>query len=766
MSRKTKPRRQQPLPASKLVSMTASRASLLPLGALAAGFGLSMPAFAQSVTPEANTPAEETLPEVSLKTKVEFEDKKNVQVITSSIGKGNQEIRDIPQSLNVVTEKLIDDRKVDTLNQALRLTAGVTFSAAENGTQQDIFIRGFSVAQVGDLLIDGMKDPSQYDRDTFNYDRIEVLRGSASMLFGRGSTGGVVNQVNKKPLLADLKEVTLTGGSGDYWRSTGDFNMRTSEHTALRINGMVTKANNYGAEIDKQGLAPSFGFGLGTNNEFNVGLFYLKVDNVPKNGTPYPIIQQFAHAVDPDAYYGAASDYLKGEARYANLQYIHHFEQGGQLTTLLRTGKYDRSQWYSTYRLPVGTTSVDDSTVLTRVGLTPRKDYYTGTYLQSDYSNEFSWFGMKHAIITGVDAARETADRYVSGNAVGANYPKGTTTIGTPDDGYIAALSPAWAPANDYVSKNAGVFIQDLIEFMPHWKFLAGLRWDTIDGNFNTTVGTGASALRTSANMNDSVFSHRLGLLFQPTAMASFHLSYGTSFNTSGDTYQFTSVAPNGSTPATQAASIATNANTPPEKSRNFELGAKLDWLNGNLSTRLALFRSEKYNERTTDSDVVGTSYTLSGKRHSQGVELEVTGRPTEAIELYLSYAFIPTSKIDKAGDAPNAQLTVGQPFGLLPQKSGSAWVTYQATQKFRVGTGVIAASKNYSINGATPTRGARAPGYAEIDALAEYYFNPDFYVQINGINLTDKLYVTDLYRGFAVLAPGRNYKVTLGYTF
>jgi catecholate siderophore receptor len=761
----------KPVAGSSAVSGS-QHSSLLSLGALAAGFGLAMPGMVMAQTSSAESADETTLAPVKAKAKVEFEDKKNVQAVTTTIGRGTQDIRDGPQSVNVITERLLDDRKVDTLNEALRLSAGVTFSAAENGTQQDFFIRGFSVAQVGDLLIDGMKDPSQYDRDTFNYDRIEVMRGSASMVFGRGSTGGVVNQVTKKPLLADLKEVTATIGTGDYGRATADFNMRTSEHTALRVNGMYTKADNYGAKIDKKGVAPSFSFGLGTADEFNVGVFYLKVDNRPMSGTPYGIVQQFYDAVDPNDYYGAASDFLKGEAKYGTVHHTHHFEDGGELRTQVRTGKYDRSQWYSTYRLPTGVTAVDDSTVVTRAGLTPRKDHYTGTYLQSDYSNKFEWFGMKHSILGGVDAARETADRYVNNPAnVIPGTPTNTTvstrantTIGTPDDGFRALLTPDWIPSNDYVSKNAGIFVQDLVEFVPHWKLLAGLRWDTIDGDFNTTVGTGAAATATSANLKASLLSHRLGLIFQPTATMSFHFSYGTSFNTSGDTYQFTSVAPNGSTPATQAESIQRNASTPPEKSRNLEVGAKLDWFDGNLSTRLALFRSEKYNERTTDADVVGTSYTLSGKRHSQGAELEIAGRPMRDIEVYVSYAYIPSTSIDIASSAGFA--TQGQRFGLVPRNSGSAWVTYQTTKALRLGTGVTASSTNYSINGATPTRGARAPSYAVVDALAEYFFTPDLYVQLNGINLTNKLYARDLYRGFAVLGPGRNFKFTLGYTF
>ena len=165
--------------------------------------------------------------------------------------------------------------------EALHYTAGITFAATENGTDQDIRLRGFPIATTGDLLIDGMRDPSQYDRDTFNLDRIEVMRGSASMLFGRGSTGGVVNQVSKKPLLADQTDVVGTVGTGGYVRATGDFNIRTGETSALRINAMANKADNGGAKIDKHGIAPTLQLGPRHARRIQRRPFYLDNDNVP-----------------------------------------------------------------------------------------------------------------------------------------------------------------------------------------------------------------------------------------------------------------------------------------------------------------------------------------------------------------------------------------------------------------------------------------------------------------------------------------------------
>ena len=187
--------------------------ALLPLGAmmLAASAGT----WAQPADPQGRT-----LAPVVVREKAEApEGKEALRATTTTIGRGNQELRNIPQSITVVTEKLIDDRNLDTVKDVLRNTGGISFLAAEGG-EEDIRLRGFSLAGTGDIFLDGMRDPAFYDRDTFNHDRIELLRGSASMLFGRGSTGGAVNQVSKVPRLITEHEVIGTVGSHGFRRMT------------------------------------------------------------------------------------------------------------------------------------------------------------------------------------------------------------------------------------------------------------------------------------------------------------------------------------------------------------------------------------------------------------------------------------------------------------------------------------------------------------------------------------------------------------------
>jgi catecholate siderophore receptor len=748
---KKRAQRRDARPQQKQTPTLGADKALLPLGALM--LAASVSSWAQTAPSN-----EATLSTVTVKEKAEVQSKDSVQTKKTQIGRSTQDIRDVPQSLTVVTERLMDEAKLDTLKQALHYTSGITFAATENGTDQDIRLRGFPVAAVGDLLIDGMKDPSQYDRDTFNYDRIEVLRGSASLLFGRGSTGGVVNQVNKKPLLLDQYELEGTYGTDGVLRTTADLNKVIGENAAFRLNLMRTKGDNHGAKIDKYGIAPTISWGIGTRDEFSVGLFHLDVDNVPMSNIRY-LQGTVASGLNPKDFYGSPSDFLKGKATYAHASWTHRFEADTELRTQVRAGKFDRSQWGSTasFGLTNGATTTLDNlsgnTILNISGLSPRKDRHEGVYMQSDFTTKANWGGLKHQLQMGVDASKEKAWFYAANGQPGTNYNKGSTTVGAPDSLSPLSVSPNWRYDQSYNAWSLGAYVQDLVEIAPHWKLLGGLRWDRVSATPERDLYTSGTFTRhevTNLRYN-SLWSQRVGVLYQPSDTASFHAAYSTSFNSSADTYRFTSQQ---------------NANTDAEKSRNFEIGAKLDWLDGNLSTRGAIFRTEKYNERTTDADFAGDSYLLNGKRHAAGVELDMVGRLSPKWDIYASYTWIPVAKIDKTGSA--AANTIGQRVGLTPKQSGSMWVGYQATPKFRVAGGIRGVSTNRPVSGTTGAASAtaRAPGYMAADLMFEYRFTDDVYARLNINNVANKTYGDQLYPGFVTLGEARNVRLTVGTRF
>jgi len=780
--------RKKPAPTDTAATAATTTRRLLPLGALAAGFGLStlvqaqttpavpaVPAVPTLPVGAASAPAEPVMPVIRAKAAAVRTGKDNVQAITTHIGKGTQELRDIPQSVTVITERLIDDRNIDTLKEALHNTAGISFLAAEGG-EEDIRLRGYSLQATGDIFVDGIRDPAFYDRDSFNWDRLEVLRGSASMLFGRGSTGGAVNQASKGPLLFGRNEVSVTLGSGDTLRSTADLNIRLGENAALRINAMLTQANNWGNKIDKEGLALSAGFGIGTRDAFTASVYHLANHNGIHYGMPWLMpstgsADRSLVPVDPKSYYGMASDYANGGVDLVSLQHLRRLGAGSEWKTTLRAGRYSRDQRASAIRfaaaklqpggLAVTGDTISDATQLTRGTNNKTMDMDT-LYLQSDYSAKFEALGFKHSVQAGLDAGHEDFKNFGLQLPAGTTLTKPTTTLGSPDDGAWIDESLRQRFVNrSFRSEALGLYAQDLVQIAPTWKLLGGLRWDRFDGTYRTPqlpAANGTVTAATERKRSDSLWSKRLGVLWQPTAFQSWHASWGTSFNTSGDSYQYD----------------ALGSNTAPESSENFELGGKLDLFDGNLSLRTALFYAVKKNERNRDADTVNaTNYVLLGQRHSAGFELDVAGRISPAWEVFVSYSFIPDAKIDKGADQVNAGGTVtcadcslqGEPVGsrpgLIPRHSGTVWTTYQLNPRWRVGGGINMRSGMAPYQVST----FEAPGYVTADLMAEYTLG-DLRFKANLNNISNKLTADMLYRGHYIPGKGRQLQVTGTWRF
>lgn len=827
MSRQNNPRhhstRRHPLPEAGGPTRHAGQASAtkapVPLGALAAGFGLSLlgsstlaqtmppaappaaasaalaasapvegiaPAAAASTTSPDSTPGGSPLPEVVVKSRSEPKPsaKTSYQAVTSTIGKGKQALRDIPQSVTVVTEKLLTDRHIDTVKEALHSTSGITFLAAEGG-EEDIRLRGFSLQSTGDVFADGLRDPAFYDRDTFNLDRLEVLRGSASMLFGRGSTGGAVNQVNKSPYLQTASEVKLTGGNHKYGRLTGDFNIRTGDDAALRINAMHTEAENNGAgsSIDKRGMAAAYRFGIGKADEFNVALYHLENNNGMNYGMPWikpratdpQSAQTINNQMDPAAYYGMASDYNAGKAQHLTLSHQHRFAGGAEWKSTVRKGAYERDQRAGTVRFAGTTVPNNSPNTLTNPATVDLSNFNSATIInrgtqlkiqdmenlivQSDFTGKFDGLGVKHDVTTGVDMIQEKRTVYNSTSSTTTGpLVKRQTTVGAGDGGtWIDESLRVLARANQFESTSLGAYAQDMMQLNRSWKVLGGLRYDYMLGKYDTYDT--ATGLR-SGNYQQGIseWSKRVGVLFQPNPLHSYHLSYGTSFNTSGDTYSYSSES----------------ANTDPESSQNIELGAKLDSADGLFSTRLALFHSTKLNERNQDPDTAATQLLLSGQRHTAGFEIDFNGKLFDKLETYVSYTWMPIARVDKAASPRTSNSAtaqggnrVGDRPGLTPKHSGTVWNTVQFTPHIRAGLGLNFRSKQAPADIGTPANGIwYAPGYATVDLMGEYVFNKQYALKANLNNAGNKLYADSLYRGHYIPGAGRIFQVTLTAKF
>ncbi|MGB4765849.1 MAG: TonB-dependent receptor plug domain-containing protein, partial [Rugosibacter sp.] len=203
---------------------------LLPLSAMILASLASSPAAnAQEVA----STVEKQLPAVTVQAEAEKAD--GYRATTTRVGKTLQDPHDIPQAITTITKTLMEEQQVGSLREALRNVSGLTFNAAEGGRSGDnMNLRGFYT--FGDMYLDGIRDTAQYNRETFNYEQIDVLRGAGAMLFGRGQAGGVINQVSKTPLNEEQYKLTGSIGENDYQEVTADLNKPLNENTAVRIN--------------------------------------------------------------------------------------------------------------------------------------------------------------------------------------------------------------------------------------------------------------------------------------------------------------------------------------------------------------------------------------------------------------------------------------------------------------------------------------------------------------------------------------------------
>src|SRR4051812_25616149 len=281
---------------SKFRSPAARRAPLKRLSAAVIA-ALAAPAWAAQS-------AEQALPEV--KVTAPDDDKSFKPDVTTTRGLP-QMLRDVPQSITVINRAVLESQSATSLSDALRNVPGITLGAAEGGTiGNNINLRGFTART--DLYLDGVRDRGQYYRDIFSLDSIEVLKGPSSMLFGRGSTGGAINQVSRLPSLTPHNEVSVTAGTQPSLRTTVDVNKPLSATSAVRVAAMAQDVSSTRDVMKNRdyGLAPSLRTGIGTPTEITLNALFLSNRDMPDYGLP-PVNGHPAN-VSRDNFYGLTDD--------------------------------------------------------------------------------------------------------------------------------------------------------------------------------------------------------------------------------------------------------------------------------------------------------------------------------------------------------------------------------------------------------------------------------------------------------------------------
>ncbi len=716
---------------------------IVPLGAVIAGMAFGYgDAFAQTTqsTQPAQSPAGEvTLPGVDVKNTRDVSD--GVRATTTRVGKTLQDPHDIPQAVTTITNSLMEQQQVGSLREALRNVSGLTFNAAEGGRSGDnMNLRSFYT--FGDLFMDGIRDTAQYNRETFNLEQIDVLRGAGAMLFGRGQAGGVINLVSKTPLRFDQYKFTGSVGTLGYREATADLNKAFSADTALRVNLMQrdegswrsNPATGTEAEFHRKGAAVSLALNQNSNSRFWINHYYAETRDNPDYGITFDSATRAPNKQLPASYFwGTDRNFDKSKTSVTTLVHEYQFSPQTQLRTQLRFGDYERSYWAKT----PNTITPPDALGGAGGNQTRASDYETAA-LQSDFSTRFQALGMKHEFLAGLEYLKEDSHRKALQNfgtaAAPAFYPYQEAITGAP---------------LDFNGKSYALYVQDTIEFIPRWKATMGIRRDQLDANYSST---------TSPALSYGENSYRGALSFHPSPETHYYLGWSDSFSPTADLYQLT-VAP-----------------LPPERSNVIELGAKWLVFEGDLALRAALYRATKDWERNTDLEA--TAAVLTKKRRTDGFELEAAGRITERWEVFSGLALMNAKILDVAQNvnATTGAITSGNPEYVgkrarnTPRYTFNLWTTYKLPGPWKIGGGIETKGDRQAFNpsgaGAVPTlNGAyhpnTAPSYVRWDAVASYT-QKQWALRLNVKNLFNKVYYDAVYDNGGFTVPGTRRTIIL----
>jgi len=686
-------------------------------------------------------------------------------------------ILNTPQTIDVVAQKVIQEQGVNNLEDALKNVPGITLNAGEGGTHGDLVnLRGFSVSD--DYFLDGLRDTGLYTRDTFDYESVEVLKGPSSTLFGRGTTGGAINQVTKSPELFPVNDFALTGGTNAEIRATADVNYVLGETSAVRVNLMGQRNNFDGqpyARDQRWGIAPTLAYGLGTDTVWSLKYLHQQQDDLPYTGVPFLFDQPAP--VPKDAYFGLPTDDReKTDVEVVTGRVAHRFDDIFSITNTARYGTY----WYdaretnahygtancytvaqyrgaplcATTAAPIPVTATNplfpvDGTPINQIFVQRDRPSSEGTIRtlmnETDLTADFA-IGIMHNHLTfGIQADKEDADLTRFAN-------QDTVIIATslldpnPDEAFPGRQTTV---SSRPLTKTAtiGTYIVDNIDIGPQWSMVAAMRFDHFGANYVQPIGTA-----TQFTHNDNIGSPRAAVVYKPAENTSVYFSYGTSFNPSAETLSLS----------------ASDQGLGPERDHTFEVGSKIEVLDGLLALTGAGFNTVMANARISDPDNPGLQE-LAGTERVNGIEIGAQGHITENWELIAGYTYL----------APHAVglIAVGVP-GPIPNSAhdqANLWTVYDWDLGLKTGVGLNwlgrreAATDTASSPGAIVT--AEIPSYVTIDGMIAYPVTDKLSLVLNGYNLANAYYYTNAYfsspmENHVVPGVGRTFLLTANLSF
>ena len=674
------------------------------------------------------------------------------------IGKAPIDPMDLPQSLTLIGQSVIRDQQAQRLSDVVKNVNGVYLSTARASTQEAFSARGYSFSS-SNLFKNGARINSGAMPEMSSLERVEVLKGSAAILYGQVAPGGVVNMVTKQPKFRQGGELSFRAGSYQLYKPAFDVYGPLNGSIAYRVNGIFESARSYRDVVSSERyyVNPSLLFKLGNRTELVVEGDYLKHDFTPDFG-----IGSLDNTKIPDlprnTFLGTPWQYARTQQATANASVKHHLNDNWQLSSMLSYQNYSRD-YFSTERIQAAANG-DWTRPLGRTYT--NEDYYTA---QVNLTGKFTTGKLHHTLLAGADADRYLTTNYTYKIVQAPGLPANSyDKINILDPGKYTARTDI--PVTERTNRinlpidKGGVYVQDLVKLSAKFNLLAGARWSYVysDRPDTTVLSTGAN--KTGVTKYDAAFSPRLGLVYKPTDATSFFVSYANSFSVN------TGVDIDGKT-------------LDPSIIDQYEAGIKNEFFNGKLSANLTAYRIKNNNLSQTapflKDGVTPNNNTaikaLVGETTSDGVEVDLAGHPTAGLDLMAGYSYNfmrYTNTPDAKGNYIEGERLVTTPAHTA---NGSVFYTFhQSSLKgLKVGASAFYTGKRYggwnNTIGQTQTYNRLIPveAFTTIDLSAGYSFKKlSLLAKISNLTNTYSYYLHENYSTNPI-AP-RQFVATVSY--
>ncbi len=642
---------------------------------------------------------------------------------TATASRTDSAIVDLPASVSVVTEAELERRDVEDTTDALAYTSSVTTDEYGSDDRYDyVRIRGFYQAGLGtyrDGLPAGTTNFTGGKLEPFGLQRVEVLKGSTSTLFGLNTPGGLVNAITKRPQDHAFGESTMAIGAehlefgldvGRPLDVAGKWNYRL---TALSQDG------DNGAEYtedDRLYVAPALSWQPSENTEITLLADYNKRDGNPGHAIP------LGSEIDPDTFLGEpAFNAMDREEMSIGWDASHRFSEG---LTFAQTARYTKLDL--TYESIYGAATSSD---------TPRSAYAVYGELErfavnSQLQYDTTLGSVRSRTLVGVDYLREdVSETFNIGTAAGID-PENPVYCGR------SCVAITYVADQDLNTESTGVFLQEELTFADRWIVTLGGRYDTV------TTETGAPGATTS--FEDDAFTSRVGLTYKATPAISIYANYSESFQPTG--------------PYDRGLLIK---DVEPQEGTQYELGTKYRPLAGN-----ALFTASVFDLSQTNlvTQVAPAVYEQVGETRVRGAELEGKWTMGQGLSLTAAYAYWDAEIVENgtAGNEGNRPM-------LVPEHSASFWADYTvlgagAGGDLTLGGGVRYTGSSFSDNANTIELGSQVV----VDAAVSYQLTSDVALALNVSNLFDEREIAsvDTFTDNAYYNDGREIRARLTYTW